>query len=178
MTRFDVIVLVALPLLTFYFLVIQFRRLRYRQLARKLSAQYVSEGLFKTGRIVGTSAGQEFVVEAFVRGFHGGRFFTSVSMPCSTGAIDLAADPPVTPGVHLSLRSAAIPLEQSRDAKIMEMLSGFASEVPSLRKGRFYIQSGSVKWETDGILANERQIEMVVPLIQRIAKAVETPPNG
>jgi hypothetical protein len=171
-----VLVLFFSPLFVFYLLVIQLRRLRYRRLAGNLSAQYVSQGLFRTGRIVGRSGGEEFTIETFVRGARPSHFYTSVSMACNTDRIDFATDPPASSGIHIRLRAASVPLEQSRDPKIREVLAGFVYDAPSLRRGSFYAQGGHVKWETRGILADHRQVEMVVPLIQRIAKAVEALP--
>lgn len=173
--EFGPFALIVLAVLTPYFLLIQVRRLRYRRLAGRLSAQYVSQGLFRAGRIIGTSGGQEFTVETFVRG-RPAHFYTSVSMACDTTRMDRAI-PVVSSGVHISLRNTATPLSQSHDPQLTKLLAGIGPDVASLRKGDFDIKAGRVRWVTGGILADDREILMIVPQLQRIARAVESLPS-
>jgi hypothetical protein len=75
-------------LLVFYFPLVQLRRRKFRQLAAEMGAEYLSQGLFKTGKIAGTSNGRKYQVEIKGQGRQNS-LWTVFEMECANKGIPL-----------------------------------------------------------------------------------------
>src|SRR4029077_8547547 len=67
---------------------IQLRRRKYRQIANELGAEYQSQGLFKTGKIAGSSNHRKYTVEN-EEGARGSSSWTIIEMQCKNRGIPL-----------------------------------------------------------------------------------------
>ena len=77
-----------LILLLVYCVHVQLRRQKYRQIANELGAEYQSQGLFKSGKIVRSSSPRKYTVEN-EDGAHGSGMLTIIEMQCVNLGIPL-----------------------------------------------------------------------------------------
>ena len=181
----------------FYFFVIQFRRHRYRVLAKRLSAQFVSEGPFRTGKITGKYNDQTFQIIAVAGDWLAGNGFkTTVSLNCNNQGINLTISPSffnnfsdwkLIVTYEATILKKFFPqldgknfLNEFQQQQALETFSGLGEGIfPHLQstdKEMLDIESDRISWVIKGILEDRSRIEAILKLLQAISKRIESSP--
>jgi hypothetical protein len=186
----------------FFFLLIivlcsyQLRRRKYHQIANELGAEYQSQGLFKSGKIAGSSNHRKYTVEN-EEGSRSGSW-TVIKMQCVNKGIPLHIHGRFfknfpnwkygfTEGdrtervfvTNVTLQNVGIPLEEKYRIEVEGLFQEFALlNYPFLRKGRLRIEQDSMSFTISGILKKLEVIRQILSVLTTVADRIESQPIG
>jgi hypothetical protein len=186
----------------FFFLLIivlcsyQLRRRKYQQIAKELSAEYQSQGLFKSGKIAGSSNHRTYTIEN-EEGSRSGSW-TVIKMPCVNKGISLHIHGrffknfpnwkyAFTEGdrtervfvTNVTLQNVGIPLEEKHKIEVQGLFQEFALlDYPFLRKGLLRIEQDSMAFRISGVLKKLDVIRQILSVLTTVADRVESQPIG
>src|SRR4029077_19390043 len=184
-------------LLFIYCVDVQLRRRRYRQIANALGAEYQSQGLFKTGKIAGTSNHREYTIEN-ADGARGSSVWTIIKMQCGNKGIPLQihgrffktfpnwkyafSKGDRTERVfvtNVTLQNVGIPLEEKYRVEVQSLFQEFALlNHAFLKKGILRIERDTISFTIHGILKKLEVIRQILAVLTRIADRIESDPIG
>lgn len=176
-----------------YFIPLQLRRRKYRQIAWELGAEYQSQGLFKTGKIAGATNQRKYTVENVVRSR---ATWTTVEMPCRNKGIPLHIHGrffktfpdwkyAFTTGdrtervfvTHITVQNAGIPLEEKYRTEVQGLFQETAMLNDAvLRKGLISIEKDSISFKVNGVLKNLEVMRQTFSMLTRLADRIESQP--
>jgi hypothetical protein len=174
---------------------IQLRRRKYRQIANELGAEYQSQGLFKTGKIAGSSNHRKYTVEN-ADGARVSSTWTIIEMQCANKGIPLQihgrffkAFPnwkyAFTKGdrtervfvTNVTLQNAWISLEEKYKIEVQSLFQEFALlNCAFLRKGLLRIEQDSMSFSIGGILRKLEVIREILSVLTNVADRIESAP--
>ena len=176
-----------------YFVHVQLRRRKYRQIANELGAEYQSQGLFKTGKIAGSSNHRKYTVENVV---WSRATWTTVEMPCLNKGIPLHIHGrffktfpnwkyAFTTGdrtervfvTHITLQNVGIPLEEKYRIEVQGLFQ--EAELVNyalLRKGRLRIEQETISFTVNGTLKKLEVIRQILSILSTAADRIESAP--
>src|ERR1700688_4736799 len=163
---------------TIYFVDVQLRRRKYPRSSNELGAEYQSQGLFKTGKIAGSSNNRKYSVENVVRGR---ATWTTVEMPCENKGIPLHIHGrffktfpnwkyAFTRGdrtervfvTHITLQNVGIPLEEKYRMGVQGLFQETALlNYALLRKGLISIEQDKISFTVNGTLKKLEVIRQI-----------------
>jgi hypothetical protein len=178
---------------TIYFVDVQLRRRKYRRIANELGAEYQSQGLFKTGKIAGSSHSRKYSVENIVRGR---ATWTTVEMPCVNKGIPLHTHGrffktfpnwkyAFTRGdrtervfiTHITLQNVGIPLEEKYRIEVQGLFQETALlNYALLRKGLISIEQDIISFTVNGTLKKLEVIRQILSVLATLAERIESAP--
>ena len=176
-----------------YFVHVQLRRRKYRQIANSLGAEYHSQGLFKTGKIAGASDHRKYTVENVV---WSRATWTTVEMPCLNKGISLHIHGrffktfpnwkyAFTTGdrtervfvTHITLQNVGVLLPEKYRAEVQALFQENALLNDALlRKGRIRIEQGTISFTVSGTLKKLEVIRQVLSVLTNVADRIESEP--
>jgi len=176
-----------------YFVHVQLRRRKYRQIANELGAEYQSQGLFKTGKIAGASNHRKYTVENLVLGR---ATWTTVEMPCLNKGIPLHIHGrffktfpnwkyAFTRGdrtervfvTHITLQNVGIPLEEKYRVEVQGLFQETALiNYALLRKGVISIEQDTISFTVSGTLKKLEMIRQILSALTKVAERIESEP--
>jgi hypothetical protein len=176
-----------------YFVHVQLRRRKYRQIANELGAEYQSQGLFKTGKIAGASNHRKYTVENVVRGR---ATWSTVEMPCLNKGIPLHIHGrffktfpnwkyAFTRGdrtervfvTHITLQNVGIPLEEKYRVEVQGLFQETALiNYALLRKGVISIEQDTISFTVSGTLKKLEVIRQILSVLTKVAERIESEP--
>lgn len=174
---------------------VQWRRRKYRQIANELGAEFQSEGLFKSGKIAGTSNQRKYTVEN-QDGARGSGMWTIIEIQCANRGISLRIDGhffkdfpdwryAFTRGnktervfvTNVTLQGVGIPLEEKYKVEVQSLFQEFALlDYAFLRKGIIRIEQNSMSFMTHGILKRLEMIQQILSALTKVAERIESAP--
>ena len=185
----------------FFFLLIivlcsyQLRRRKYKQIATELGAEYQSQGLFKSGKIAGSSNHRKYTVEN-EEGARGSGSLTVIEMQCVNKGIPLHihgrffknfpnwkyafTEGDRTERVFVSnvtLQNVGIPLDEKYRIEVQGLFQEFAllnSEI--LRKGQIRIEQDTMSFTIHGVLRKLEVIREILSVLTKVADRIESAP--
>ena len=185
----------------FFFLLIivlcsyQLRRRKYKQIATELGAEYQSQGLFKSGKIAGSSNHRKYTVEN-EEGARGSGSLTVIEMQCVNKGIPLQIHSrffknfpnwkyAFTKGdrterafvTNVTIQNVGIPLDEKYRIEVQGLFQEFAllnSEI--LRKGQVRIEQDTMSFTIHGVLRNLEVIRQILSVLTRVADRIESAP--
>jgi|SRR5579863_322557 len=182
-------------LLLVYCIHIQLRRRKYQQIANELGAEYQSQGLFKTGKIEGSSNRRNYTVEN-KEGARGSGTWTIIKMQCVNKGIPLSIhghffkDYPnwkyaFTLGdrtervfvTNLTLQNVGVPLNETYRIEVQSLFQEVAlldSDV--FRKGHIRIGPDSISFAIHHILRKVEMIRQITSTLASVADRIEAAP--
>lgn len=163
-----------------YFLMIQVRRFRWKVMAKRLGARFVSMGPFKTGRIEGETGGRRYIVGTDVR--TSGVFipFAYQGIPLSLSTQFFTSFPDwyhaVTIGdrrescfvTHVTLKGAHILLPkeyQDQVQRTFQPLCRFFPTAERLLNGCLKLRPEGAEFAITGITYDPEQIDTITSLV-------------
>jgi hypothetical protein len=180
--------------LTVYLTFMQWRRLKYREMADAMGAQYQSQGFFSTGEIIGSHNGRKYKIETKAFGRSG--MWTIASLECVNRGIDLSVHGGFfkkfpdwkfvsmrgdgrqrVPGVNVSLLNAGLPLEERYKLPVQGLFQEIAplgSDV--LKKGNLRITRESISFTRHGVLTKVEVIRQIISQLTEVARRIESEP--
>lgn len=184
-----------LILLLVYCVHVQLRRQKYRQIANELGAEYQSQGLFKSGKIVGSSSPRKYTVEN-EDGARGSGMLTIIEMQCVNRGIPLHVHGrffknfpnwryAFTKGdrtervfvTNVTLQNVGIPLEEKYKTEVQGLFQEFARlDYAFLRKGILRIEQDTMSFTVRGILKKLELIRQILSVLTRLADRIESTP--
>src|SRR5579872_2495449 len=159
--------------LLFYFIYLQFRRWRYRRIAKDLGADYQSQGVFKSGAIAGSREARKYMITTRdVTVGRGSSTWTSFAIGCANKGIQFQMDghffnrfpdwrfaystgdrSEKVFAAEIVLQNAPVPLEEKYKTQIQSLFQEFsAPNLALLKKGHLKIQSDDISFSTRGVL--------------------------
>ena len=176
-----------------YFVHVQLRRRKYRQIANSLGAEYHSQGLFKTGKIAGASDHRKYTVENVVRSR---ATWTSVEMPCLNKGISLHIHGrffktfpnwkyAFTRGdrtervfvTHITLQNVGVLLPEKYRVEVQALFQENALvNYALLRKAVIGIEQDTICFTVSGTLKKLEVIRQVLSVLTNIADRIESEP--
>ena len=185
----------------FFFLLIivlcsyQLRRRKYKQIATELGAEYQSQGLFKSGKIAGSSNHRKYTVEN-EEGARGSGSLTLIEMQCVNKGIPLHIHGrffknfpnwkyAFTEGdrtervfvTNVTLQNVGIPLDEKYRIEVQGLFQEFAllnSEI--LRKGQIRIEQDTMSFTIHGVLRKLEVIREILSVLTKVADRIESAP--
>jgi len=190
---------IILVVLSFYFIYLQLRRLRYRKIAGELRAEYESHGLFKTGEIAGSSGGRKYTIRTRdIAAYKSSSTWTTLSMDCLNKGILLSLQGKFfkpfpnwkfafTTGdrkervfvVDVTLQNAPVPLQEKYHSQVQCLFQEIALvDAELLKKGGICleIERNSVSYTMRGVLRNVVLATQVISLLTEVADRIESAP--
>ena len=184
-------------LLIVYCAHIQLRRRKYRQIASELGAEYQSQGLFRSGKIAGSSNKRKYAIEN-EDGARGSGTWTIARMQCVNKGIPLHIHGrffknfpnwkyAFTRGdrtervfvTNVTLQNVGIPLEEKYRIEVQALFQEFALLNHSfLKKGILRIERDTISFTIHGILKKLEVIRQILAVLTRIADRIESDPIG
>jgi hypothetical protein len=184
-------------LLIIYCVHIQLRRRKYQQIARELGAEYQSQGLFKTGKIAGSSNNRKYTVEN-EDGARGSSIWTIIELQCANKGIPLHIHGrffknfpnwkyAFTRGdrtervfvTNVTLQNVGIPLQEEYKIEVQGLFQEFALlNYDFLRKGLIQIEQDTISFTIHGILKKLEVIRQILSVLARVADRIESEPIG
>jgi hypothetical protein len=175
----------------------QLRRRKYRQIASELGAEYQSQGLFKSGKIAGSSNHRKYTVEN-VEGARGSSAWTRIEMQCANRGIPLQIhgrffnpfpnwNYAFTKGdrtervffTHIDLQNVGIPLQEKYRIAVLGVFQEFALlNYAFLKKGSLRIEQESIIFTIRGVLKNLQVIQQILSVLVTVADRIESEPIG
>jgi hypothetical protein len=169
-------------LFAFYFLYLQLRRFRYRNIAEALHATYESQGVFKTGEIAGSSHGRNYRITTGV-----------VVAPSDSGAYTTIAVVCINKGVALSIYgrffrhfpdwrfafTTGDPLDSKYYPRVQSLFHDIAVIFPNLvknRRAQIDLKQEAISYRMHGVLTNAGTVKQILLLLTRLAERVESEP--
>jgi len=189
----------------FFFLLIivlcsyQLRRRKYQQIANELGAEYQSQGLFKSGKVAGSSNHRKYTVENEEgAGGSGSGSWTVIGMQCVNKGIPLHIHGrffknfpnwkyAFTEGdrtervfvTNVTLQNVGIPLEEKHKIEVQGLFQEFALlDYPFLRKGLLRIEQDSMSFTISGTLKKVEVIRQILSVLTTVADRIESQPIG
>src|SRR6202795_387772 len=172
----------------------QLRRRKYKQIATELGAEYQSQGLFKSGKIAGSSNHRKYTIEN-EEGSRSGSW-TVIKMPCVNKGISLHIHGrffknfpnwkyAFTEGdrtervfvTNVTLQNVGIPLEEKHKIEVQGLFQEFAllnSEI--LRKGQVRIEQDIMSFTIHGVLRKLEVIRQILSVLTTVADRIESQP--
>ncbi len=174
---------------------IRLRRRRCQQLAADLSAEYRSEGPFRSGTIAGNSDRRSYTVRN-ESGSRGSTNWTILEMQCSNKGIPLYLHGPFfknfpnwryafTRGdrserlffTQVQLRGMGIPLGESQRLEVQQLFQEFAlAGNTCLRRGVLRIEQDTISFTVRGILTKVDPVREIIGTLARVADRIEAAP--
>jgi hypothetical protein len=173
----------------------QLRRRKYKQIATELGAEYQSQGLFKSGKIAGSSNHRKYTVEN-EEGARGSGSLTVIEMQCVNKGIPLHihgrffknfpnwkyafTEGDRTERVFVSnvtLQNVGIPLDEKYRIEVQGLFQEFAllnSEI--LRKGQIRIEQDTMSFTIHGVLRKLEVIREILSVLTKVADRIESAP--
>ena len=198
----NVLGLVYIAGFLFFLLIIVFcsyqgRQRKYQQIANELGAEYQSQGLFKAGKIAGSSNHRRYTIEN-VEGARGSSEWTLIEMQCANKGIPLQIHGrffntfpnwkyAFTKGdrtervffTHIDLQNVGIPLEEKYRIEVQGLFQEFAlPNYAFLRKGLLRIEQDSMTFSIAGVLKNLQVIRQILSVLATVADRIESEPIG
>jgi hypothetical protein len=168
-----------------FFALVQMRRGRCRETARQLQAEYVSQGLFKTGNIIGDINGRRFEIHNTVSACGDSQFYvTLIRIKCNHRSIPLSLAGDFfkeLPNWELITTrgdfGAPIRLPDEYQPQALNVFR----EVRDISKncmgrGSIDIDKTYIAYSSSGIIQNTDRIRSLLDLIIKIAEILETKP--
>ena len=176
-----------------YFVHVQLRRRKYRQIANELGAEYQSQGLFKTGKIAGSDNHRKYTVENVV---WGRATWTTVEMPCLNKGIPLHIHGhffktfpnwkyAFTRGdrtervfvTQITFQNVGIPLEEKYRIEVQSLFQETALlNYALLRKGLISIEQETISFKVNGTLKKLEVIRQILSVLAAVAERIESAP--
>lgn len=176
-----------------YFVHVQLRQRKYRQIASELGAEYQSQGPFKTGKIAGTSNQRKYSIENVVAGR---ATWTTVEMPCSNKGIPLhihgrffkpfpnwkyaftRSDRTERVFVtHITLQNVGIPLGEKYRVSVQGLFQETAMlDDTFLTKGLISIEQGTISCTVHRTLKKLEEIRQILSVLSTVADRIESAP--
>ena len=172
----------------------QLRRRKYQQIANELGAEYQSQGLFKSGKIAGSSNRRTYTIEN-EEGSRSGSW-TVIEMQCVNKGIPLHIHGrffknfpnwkyAFTEGdrtervfvTNVTLQNVGIPLEEKYRIEVQGLFQEFAplnSEI--LRKGQVRIEQDSMSFTIHRVLRKVEVIREILSVLAGVADRIESAP--
>jgi hypothetical protein len=185
----------------FFFLLIivlcsyQLRRRKYKQIAIELRAEYQSQGLFKSGKIAGSSNHRKYTVEN-EEGARGSGSLTVIEMQCVNKGVPLHihgrffknfpnwkyafTEGDRTEGVfvtNVTVQNVGIPLDEKYRIEVQGLFQEFAllnSDI--LRKGQVRIERDTMSFTIHGFLRKLEVIRQILSVLSTVADRIEAAP--
>jgi hypothetical protein len=184
----------GIVVLLMYFFLVQWRRQRYRQLAAAIGAEYMSQGVFKTGKIAGTSNGRTYEVE--IKPGSGSQrshssLCTAIEMQCANKGICLHIhgrffkDFPNWPGgekerffgANVILQDMGTPLDEKHGIEVQSLFQEFAiADGTLLTRGEIIIEKDNVSIKLPGIVKKQEEVQNALSVLARLAERIESAP--
>jgi hypothetical protein len=175
----------------------QLRQRKYQRIANELGAEYQSQGLFKSGKIAGSSNHRKYTIEN-VEGARGSSEWTLIEMQCANKGIPLQIHGrffntfpnwkyAFTKGdrtervffTHIDLQNVGIPLEEKYRTEVQCLFQEFALlNYAFLRKGLLRIEQDSMSFTIAGVLKNLELIRQILSVLAAVADRIESKPIG
>jgi hypothetical protein len=173
----------------------QLRRRKYRQIANELGAEYQSQGLFKSGKIAGSSKHRKYTVEN-EEGARGSGSLTVIKMQCMNKGIPLHIHGrffknfpnwkyAFTEGdrtervfvTNLTLQNVGIPLDEKYRIEVQGLFQEFALlNSGILEKGQVRIEQESMSFTVHRVLRKVEVIREILSILSTIADRIESAP--
>jgi hypothetical protein len=174
---------------------VQWRRRKYRLIADALGAEFQSQGLFKSGKIAGSTNQRKYTVEN-QDGARGSGMLTIVEMQCANAGILLRIDGHFFKGfpnwryastlgdrtervfvTNITLQGVGIPLEEKYKTQVQNLFQEFALlDYPFLRRGLIKVEYDRMSFMVHGILNSLDVIRQILSVLSRVAERIETAP--
>jgi hypothetical protein len=185
----------------FFFLLIivlcsyQLRRRKYKQIATELGAEYQSQGLFKSGKIAGSSNHRKYTVEN-EEGARGSGSLTVIEMQCVNKGVPLHIHGrffknfpnwkyAFTEGdrtervfvTNVTLQNVGIPLDEKYRIEVQGLFQEFALlNFEILRKGQVRIEQDTMSFTIHGVLRKLEVIRQIFSVLSTVADHIESAP--
>lgn len=176
-----------------YFVSLQLRRRKYQNVANELGAEYQSQGLFKPGKIAGSSNQRTFTIETVERSR---ATWTIVEMACVNRGIPLHIHGrffksfpnwkyAFTRGdrtervfvTHITLQNVGIPLDEKYRTEVQGLFQETALlNYAFLRKGQINIESDTISCVLNGGLRRLEVIREILSVLSKVADRIESAP--
>lgn len=176
-----------------YFVSLQLRRRKYQNVANELGAEYQSQGLFKPGKIAGSSNQRMFKIETVERSR---TTWTTVEMACANRGIPLHIHGrffksfpnwkyAFTRGdrtervfvTHITLQNVGIPLDEKYRTEVQGLFQETALlNYAFLRKGHISIESNTISCVLSGALPRLEVIREILTVLSKLADRIESAP--
>ena len=178
-------------LLLIYFSLVQLRTRKYRQLAAEMGADYLSQGVFKTGKIAGTSNDRKYEVEIKQGRGRDGSLWTVIEMKCANKGIPLHIygrffkDFPNWPGgkterlfgANVIVQNVGTPLAEKYRTEAQGFFQEFAiADGVFLRRGQVVMGQDYVSFKLPGIVKKQEEIQKALSVLARLAERIESAP--
>jgi hypothetical protein len=185
----------------FFFLLIivlcsyQLRRRKYKQIATELEAEYQSQGLFKSGKIAGSSNHRKYTVEN-EEGARGSGSLTVIEMQCVNKGIPLHIHGrffknfpnwkyAFTEGdrtervfvTNVTLQNVGISLDEKYRIEVQGLFQECAllnSDI--LRKGQVRIEHDTMSFTIHRVLRKLEVIRQILSVLSTVADRIESTP--
>ena len=173
----------------------QLRQRKYQQIANELGAEYQSQGLFKSGKIAGSSNNRKYTVEN-EEGARGSGSLTVIEMQCVNKGIPLHihgrflknlphckyafTEGDRTERVFVTTvtpQNVGIPLDEKYRIEAQGLIQEFAllnSEL--LRKVQLRIEQDSMSFTIHGVLRKLEVIRQILSVLSTVADPIESAP--
>lgn len=176
-----------------YFVHVQLRRRKYRQIASELGAEYQSQGPLKTGKIAGASNGRKYSIENVAARR---ATWTTVEMPCSNRGIPLHIHGrffkpfpnwkyAFTRGdrtervfvTHITLQNVGIPLDEKYRVSVQSLFQEIAMlDYKFLTKGLISIEQDAISCTVHSTLKKLEVIRQILSVLSTLADRIESAP--
>jgi hypothetical protein len=187
----------CVSVLLFYFIYLQLRRWKYRRIANNLRAEFLSQGLFKSGAIAGSMEARKYTITT--RDVTVGRAsstWTTVAIDCVNKGIPIQLDgrffnpfpnwrfaystgdkAEKLLSAELVLQNAPIPLEERYKLQIQRLLQDFAMLYgDTLKKRSLRIYREEISFATRGVLKSAVAAKAIISLLAKVADRIEATP--
>jgi hypothetical protein len=173
------------------------RRLKYRNIAEELGAEYQSQGLFKAGEIAGFSYGRKYTIETReIAVYKSSSTRTTISIRCVNKGIPVQMQGgffktfpnwkyAYTTGdrkqrvfvTDITLQNVPVPLEEKYRLQVQGLFQEIAVlHFDSLKKGHMRIQQDQISFTTHGVLKNVAAARQTISLLAKVADRIESNP--
>jgi hypothetical protein len=176
-----------------YFVFLHLRRRKYQKVANELGAEYQSQGLFKPGKIAGSSNQRTFTIETVERSR---ATWTTVEMACVNRGIPLHIHGrffksfpnwkyAFTRGdrtervfvTHITLQNVGIPLDEKYRTEVQGLFQETALlDYAFLKKGLISVESDRISCVLNGALKKLGVIREILTVLLKVADRIESAP--
>jgi len=190
---------IILVVLSFYFIYLQLRRLRYRKIAGELRAEYESQGLLKTGEIAGSTNGRKYTIRTReIAAYRSASTWTTFSMDCLNKGIPLSLQGRFFKPfpnwkfafrrgdrrervfvADVTIQNVPVPLEENYHSQVQCVFQEIAlANCELLKKGsiRIEIERDSLSYTMHGVLKNIAVARQIISLLTEVVDRIESAP--
>jgi hypothetical protein len=180
--------------LSVYLIFMQWRRLKYMQMADALGAQYQSQGFASTGEIIGSNHGRKYKIETKASGRSG--MWTVASLESVNRGIGLSIHGGFfktfpnwrfvymrgdgserLSGVNVTLLNAGLPLEEKYKLPVQRLFQQIALPgADALKKGNLKIEQDAISFTRRGVLTKVEVIRQIISQLTEVARRIESEP--